>query len=255
MATFRCHAMGVFRRLAGQSRAFSLISASHGYNHPRPVGNSVFWRTVVPPQSCTRGFRVNMEPTPNPDSMKFIPEDQVVLPKELGTGMVRGASWRCVACMGAGERKVCGRFTALHGPQTSREFSISASVIEVEVHHQRVPGPGLHFRQQARVRRLDGALSASLAELAAIIAPRGCLSFQVLRPLILSAIMDAFGEGKPIITAPAEPTSPASSQTRSPDGVSAVLGEAVWFARFCGHHGSVCDCRLSTATRTRKSSR
>lgn len=35
-----------------------------------------------------RGFRVNMEPTPNPDSMKFVPEGKIVLPEELGTGKV-----------------------------------------------------------------------------------------------------------------------------------------------------------------------
>lgn len=32
---------------------------------------------------------VKVEPTPNPDSMKFLPEDKVVLPEQFGNGMVR----------------------------------------------------------------------------------------------------------------------------------------------------------------------
>jgi hypothetical protein len=38
--------------------------------------------------SLVRCFRVNMEPTPNPDSMKFVPEGKVVLPEDMGTGLV-----------------------------------------------------------------------------------------------------------------------------------------------------------------------
>ncbi len=40
------------------------------------------------PALC-RGLMVKMEPTPNPDSMKFIPEGHVVLPEHFGAGLVR----------------------------------------------------------------------------------------------------------------------------------------------------------------------
>jgi hypothetical protein len=36
-----------------------------------------------------RNLMVHMEPTPNPDSMKFVPEGEVVLPESHGSGMVR----------------------------------------------------------------------------------------------------------------------------------------------------------------------
>lgn len=47
------------------------------------------WRTMETNPRFTRGLQLSIEPTPNPDSEKFIPEGQVVLPPELGKGMVR----------------------------------------------------------------------------------------------------------------------------------------------------------------------
>jgi len=37
-----------------------------------------------------RSVFIAVQTTPNPDSMKFVPEGQVVLPEKMGTGMVRG---------------------------------------------------------------------------------------------------------------------------------------------------------------------
>jgi hypothetical protein len=39
--------------------------------------------------SGARGLFVKVESTPNPDSVKFMPEDREVLPEKFGTGMVR----------------------------------------------------------------------------------------------------------------------------------------------------------------------
>jgi hypothetical protein len=41
------------------------------------------------PQS--RSIFIQVESTPNPDSVKFKPEGQIVLPEHLGNGMVGGA--------------------------------------------------------------------------------------------------------------------------------------------------------------------
>lgn len=108
MASFRSHAVGLARRLVGQSRTFSMFSVPHGYKHPRPAGNHLLCRVLPSTHLFTRGFRVNMEPTPNPDSMKFIPEGQVVLPKELGTGMVGNSRTISVDfCAKANKRVLC----------------------------------------------------------------------------------------------------------------------------------------------------
>ncbi len=48
-------------------------------------------RGLVGARGALRGIMVKMEPTPNPDSMKFIPEGEIVLPESMGSGMV-GAS-------------------------------------------------------------------------------------------------------------------------------------------------------------------
>lgn len=136
-----------------------------------PAGGSVLHRGVwggAP--ALARGFRVNMEPTPNPDSMKFSPEGQVVLPPELGTGMHFSDVKQATNCRLARQ--------LLKLPNISSVFLA---------------------RDFLSINRSEGG------------------NWQILRPLILGYIMDAYAEGKPIITA----------STDAPASASASEGEAV----------------------------
>jgi hypothetical protein len=47
---------------------------------------------VAGPAAGTRSLFIKVESTPNPDSMKFLPEDKEVLPEKFGTGMVGARS-------------------------------------------------------------------------------------------------------------------------------------------------------------------
>lgn len=40
-----------------------------------------------------RSIFIQVEQTPNPDSIKFVPEGKIVLPEEFGAGLVRGGRW------------------------------------------------------------------------------------------------------------------------------------------------------------------
>jgi hypothetical protein len=51
--------------------------------------SSTFFSPFVFAGSGARGLFVKVESTPNPDSVKFMPEDREVLPEKFGTGMVR----------------------------------------------------------------------------------------------------------------------------------------------------------------------
>ena len=64
------------------ARVFGVSIRAYGSLQRRANG-----MTMLP--SLVRCFRVNMEPTPNPDSMKFVPEGKIVLPEDMGTGLVR----------------------------------------------------------------------------------------------------------------------------------------------------------------------
>lgn len=41
------------------------------------------------PHAVSRSIFIKVESTPNPDSMKFLPENFVVLPEKFGNGVVR----------------------------------------------------------------------------------------------------------------------------------------------------------------------
>ena len=48
---------------------------------------ALFRRPSLLPRTSTRNVFVDVETTPNPHSMKFKPQDKLVLPEAYGTGM------------------------------------------------------------------------------------------------------------------------------------------------------------------------
>ena len=47
-----------------------------------------------------RTIFIQVEDTPNPDSMKFLPENTIVLAEEFGTGQVCGCGLAVRVCIG-----------------------------------------------------------------------------------------------------------------------------------------------------------
>lgn len=49
-------------------------------------------RACLHTAALCRSIFIQVEQTPNPDSIKFVPEGHTVLPEEFGTGLVRGGA-------------------------------------------------------------------------------------------------------------------------------------------------------------------
>lgn len=100
-----------------------------------------------------RSLFVRMDSTPNPDSMKFVPEGETVLPEEFGTGI---------------------HFSTIKDAKGSKLVR--------------------------RLLKIDPVTDVFLGRDFISVNKQEEVDWQVLRPLVLNAIMDEMASGEPVIT-------------------------------------------------------